>query len=143
MSSVKDSKAGSRAGVPGESDQPLEASVEIPVIPSGPVIELGDLSTGPEAEVGRLRSSMITICSEMNQIRGEHAGLASDYQKLTSELRDIKLVLAKVHAKELGAIERYNSWMQSLNRLREVFQSPASRQKNPASRTGRSSPSQK
>jgi hypothetical protein len=133
MSSVNDSKAGSRAGVPGESDQPLEASAENPVIPSGPVIELGDLTTGPEAEVGRLRSSMIAICTEMNQIRGEHAGLASDYQKLTGELRDIKLVLAKVHAKELGAIERYNSWMQSLNRLRELFQVNCDRRKNPRS----------
>jgi hypothetical protein len=65
---------------------------------------------------------VITQSEEISQLRGEHVGLASDYQKLTGELRDIKLVLAKVHAKELRAIERRSSWMESLRRLREMFQ---------------------
>jgi len=65
---------------------------------------------------------MITQSEEISQMRGEPVGLALDYQKLTSELRDIKLVLATVHAKELRAIEQRSSWMESLRRLREMFQ---------------------
>jgi regulator of replication initiation timing len=104
-------------------------SAEIPVNPSGPVIELGDLTTGPEADVNQLKSDLGTLREEMKQIRGQHAGLASEYQKLNQELRDIKLVLAKAHAKELAAIEGRSSWAQSVNRLREVFQVDSSGRK--------------
>jgi hypothetical protein len=45
-------------------------------------------------------------------------------------LRDIKLVLAKVHAKELRAIERRSSWMESLRLLREMFQKGPNHRKN-------------
>jgi hypothetical protein len=100
----------------------IEAEGETPADLSRPVIVLGDLTTGAEAEVSRLKSSMIALSAEFSQIRGEQAVLASDYQKLTGELREIKLVLAKVHAKELRAIESRSSWMESLRLLREVFQ---------------------
>jgi len=100
----------------------VEAEGEAPVDSSRPVIALGDLTTGAEAEVGRLKAGMIALSAEIGQIRGEHAGLASDYRKLTGELREIKLVLAKVHAKELRAIESGSGWMESLRLLREVFQ---------------------
>jgi hypothetical protein len=51
-----------------------------------------------------------TMSAAIDQIRNEHVRLASDCQKLTTELREIKLVLAKVHAKELRAVERRQSW---------------------------------
>lgn len=100
----------------------IEAEGETPVDSSRPVIALGDLTTGAEAEVSRLKSSMIALSAEFSQIRGEQAILASDCQKLTGELREIKLVLAKVHAKELRAIESRSSWLESLRLLGEVFQ---------------------
>jgi len=114
------------ADLPGQSRRQPDCQVEddekTKAESSGPVIELADLSTGAEADVGRLKSSLIALSGEIGQIRSEHVGLAADYQKLTGELRDIKLVLAKVHAKELRGIERRGSWMESLRRLREMFQ---------------------
>ena len=130
MPTVNDRKTHSRGGAQRPPKPPVEPTDETPMIPSGPVIELGDLTTGPESEVSRLKSSMSTLCEEMNQMRGQHAGLASDYQTLTGELRDIKLVLAKVHAKELTAIEARKGWVQSFNRLREIFQPGSNRRKN-------------
>ncbi|MGH7887348.1 MAG: hypothetical protein ACREPG_05750 [Candidatus Binatia bacterium] len=118
----------------GQQDGQMEAEQKAPPESSRPVIELGDLSTGPEAEVSRLKSSMIALSGEISQIRGEHVGLASDYQKLTGELREIKLVLAKVHAKELRAIEWRSSWMESLRRLREMFQKGPNHRKSQGAR---------
>jgi hypothetical protein len=105
-----------------QTDSEVEADEESPTDSSRPVIELGDLTTGAEAEVNRVKSNMIALSAEISRIRSEHVGLASDYQKLTGELRDIKLVLAKVHVKELRTIERRNSWMESLRQLCEIFQ---------------------
>jgi len=105
-----------------QTDSEVEAAEETPADLSRPVIELGDLTTGAEAEVNRVKSNMIALSAEISRIRSEHVGLASDYQKLTGELRDIKLVLAKVHVKQLRTIERRNSWMESLRQLREIFQ---------------------
>ena len=82
---------------------------------------------------------MITQSEEISQMRGEPVGLALDYQKLTGELRDIKLVLATVHAKELRAIEQRSSWMESLRRLREMFQKGGTHSNNQRSRNRRSS----
>ena len=105
-----------------QPDSEGDADETIPTDSSRPVIELGDLTTGAEAEVNRLKTNMIALSGEISQIRVEHVGLASDYQKLTGELREIKLVLAKVHAKELRGIEWRSSWMESLRLLRELFQ---------------------
>jgi hypothetical protein len=105
-----------------QTDSEVEADEETPTDSSRPVIELGDLTTGAEAEVNRVKSNVIALSAEISRIRSEHVGLASDYQKLTGELRDIKLVLAKVHVKELRTIERRNSWMESLRQLCEIFQ---------------------
>jgi hypothetical protein len=129
-----------KADLIGKSRQPAdgqaEADEETAAEASGRAIELADLTTGPEAEVNRLKSSMIALSAEISQIRSEHVGLVSDYQRLTGELRDIKLVLAKVHAKELRAIERSNSWMQSLRLLREMFRKSPNRGKNSGPETG-------
>jgi hypothetical protein len=105
-----------------QTDSEVETVEDTPADSSRPVIELGDLTTGAEAEVNRVKSNMIALSAEISRIRSEHVGLASDYQKLTGELRDIKLVLAKVHVKELRTIERRNSWMESLRQLRKIFQ---------------------
>jgi len=117
-----------KAASPGKSRRQPDCQVEADS--SHPVIELGDLTTGADSEVHRLRSGMLALSGEISQIRSEHVGLASDYQKLTGELRDIKLVLAKVHAKELRAIERCGSWMESLRLLREMFQKNPNQDKN-------------
>ena len=122
MPTLNDQKADLQGNSGRQTDSEVETAEETPAESSGPVIELGDLTTGPEAEVNRLKATLITLSGEISQIRGEHVGLASDYQKLTGELRDIKLVLAKVHAKELRGIERRSSWMESLRGLREMFQ---------------------
>ena len=117
-----DQKAVLQGNARRQPEGQLEADEETPAGSPRPVIELGDLTMGAEAEVNRLKSSLVALSGEISQIRSEHVGLASDYHKLTGELREIKLVLAKVHAKELGAIERRSSWMESLRRLREMFQ---------------------
>jgi len=73
------------------------------------VIELGDLTTGPESEIDRVKLRMIALSAEIGELRSENVRLASDYQKLTTELREIKLVLARAHAKELRAVEHRTS----------------------------------
>jgi chromosome segregation ATPase len=85
------------------------------------VIELADLTTGPESDVNRLKSGIAALAADMRQIRGEQASLASNYETLSSELRDIKLVLAKVHANELRVSERSNSWFQPLPWVHAIF----------------------
>ena len=123
-------KADLRGNPQPQPDSEFDADEKIPVDAPRPVIELGDLTMGAEAEVSRLKSSMIALSGEISQIRGEHVGLASDYQKLTGELREIKLVLAQVHAKELRGIEWRSSWMESLRRLRERFQKDPNHRKS-------------
>jgi hypothetical protein len=113
-----------------QTDSEVETAEETPADSSPAVIELGDLTTGAEAEVNRVKSNMLALSAGISRIRSEHVGLASDYQKLTGELRDIKLVLAKVHVKELRTIERRNSWMESLRQLRELFQKNPNKAKN-------------
>jgi hypothetical protein len=113
-----------------ESQEPTEQS-------SGPTIELGDLTTGPDAEINRLRSSMLTLLGEMSEIRRQHAVLLSDHQKLTGELREIKLVLAKVHAKELSTIEWQRTWTEWLRKLSDFFQSDHGRSRAAGNNTRR------
>ncbi len=129
-----DQKADSQGNSRPQPDCQVEADEETPVDSPRLAIALGDLTTGGEAEVNRLKSSMVALSGEISQIRGEHVGLASDYQKLTGELREIKLVLAKVHAKELRGIERCSSWMESLRLLREMFQKGPNHRKSQGTR---------
>jgi hypothetical protein len=74
------------------------------------VIELGDLTSGPDSEVNEIKAAMNNMSAAIDLIRNENVKLSSDYQKLSTELREIKLVLAKVHAKELQTIERRRFW---------------------------------
>ena len=104
MAEIKDRKANLLRKLRQQPDSPVEADEDSPADLKRQTIELGDLTSGPEAEINRLKSSMITMSEEIGQIRSENVRLASDYQKLTTELREIKLVLARVHAKELRAI---------------------------------------
>jgi len=130
MPIIDDQKADLQ-GISGrQTDSEVETAEETSDDSSRPVIELGDLSTGAEAEVNRIKSNMIALSGEISQIRREHVRLAANYQELTGELRDIKLVLAKVHAKELRAIVRASSWMESLRLLREMFQKGPKHRKN-------------
>ena len=99
MPIINDQKAELRVKSRQQPESQVDADEETPHDSSRPVIELADLTTGPEAEVNRLKASMITLSAEIGQIRNVHVQLASDYQTLTSELREIKLVLAKVQAK--------------------------------------------
>ena len=138
MAEINDRKANLLGKFRQRPDSPVEADQDAPAESTRPAIELGDLTTGADAEVSRLKSSMIALSSEIGQIRGEHVGLASDYQKLTGELREIKLVLAKVRAKELRAIERRSSWMESLRLVREMFQGGRQPSKNQRARSPRS-----
>jgi hypothetical protein len=119
--SVKDTVAHRQDNSADENTCEGEAQ-ETTELSSGPVIELHDLTTGPEAEINRLKSNMLTLLEEMNQIRRQHAGLLADHQKLTGELREIKLVLAKVHAKELSSIERQKAWREWLSKFSDFFQ---------------------
>lgn len=135
MPIINDQKADLGVKSRRQTGAEVDTAEETPADSSRPVIELGDLTTGAEAEVSRLKSGMIALSGEISQIRGEHVSLASDYQTLTGELRDIKLVLAKVHVKELRAIERCSSWMESLRLLREKFQKSPKPRKNQAAKS--------
>src|SRR5262245_2249239 len=130
MATIDDQKASARGHSRPQPEGTVEANEEAGPQSLGPVIELGDLTTGPEAEVSRLKSNMTMMLAEVNRIRSEHASLAADYQGLTLEFRDIKLVLAKVHAKELRAIERPGRWSQFTERLRAMFRSGPDPRKN-------------
>ena len=50
------------------------------------VIVLHDLTSGPEAEVGRLKSRMVELNAEIGSLRNEN-------QSLKAEMREMKLVL--------------------------------------------------
>jgi hypothetical protein len=110
MPTIKDKKSILQDKLRRPSDLAAETNEDSPPDANRTVIELGDLSSGTEAELDRLRSTVSTMSAAIDQIRNEHVRLASDCQKLTTELREIKLVLAKVHAKELRAVERRQSW---------------------------------
>ncbi len=120
INKVKDTDLASDA--PRSSDGQVANDEKTQAGSSGPVIELADLSAGADADVNRLQANLNALSGEISQIRNQHVGLAADYQKLTEELRDTKLVLAKVHAKELRGIEKRASWRESLRRLRQMFQ---------------------
>ena len=137
MPLTEEQKANLRDKLRQQPDSPVEANEDAPADSALPAIELGDLTSGPEAEINRLKSSMVTLSAEIGQIRSENVRLASDYQKLTTELREIKLVLAKVHAKELRAIERRSSWSRSLKMLQGMFQNRPNSRKNGRSRNRR------
>lgn len=108
MGETKDRKANLLRKLQQQSESP-EAAEGSRADSKRQVIELGDLTTGPESEIDRVKSRMVAISAEIGEIRGQNVRLASDYQKLTTELREIKLVLARVHAKELRAVERRTS----------------------------------
>jgi AICAR transformylase/IMP cyclohydrolase PurH len=65
------------------------------------VIQLDDRTVGPEVEINRLKSKLITVLEEISQLRKEHVKLVSDQQKLKSELTELKLALAAIEANEL------------------------------------------
>ena len=73
------------------------------------VIVLHDLTSGPEAEVGRLKSRMVELNAEIGSLRNEN-------QSLKAEMRELKLVLSKVQLSELRGLEKVNSWLRSLKR---------------------------
>lgn len=114
MAKSENQKARSRDKLSGHCDPRPEPAENSSAEATRPVIELGDLTSGPEAELGRLKATL-------DQIRRENVRLTADNHKLTSELREAKLVLAKVHAKELQAIERRGSWMGSFNLTQDMF----------------------
>lgn len=114
MAKSENQKARSRDKLSGHCDPRPEPAENSLAEATRPVIELGDLTSGPEAELGRLKATL-------DQIRRENVRLTADNHKLTSELREAKLVLAKIHAKELQAIERRGSWMGSLNLTQDMF----------------------
>lgn len=80
-------------------------------------IELDDRTVGPEAEINRLKSKLLTVSEEISQLRHENVKLESEHQNLKAEFREFKLVLAKLEIKELRAVERVSSWMRSLRML--------------------------
>jgi hypothetical protein len=98
-----------------QAESKVESAVVSSVDLKHSVIELADLTSNPEAEISKLKSTMSAMAAEIGHIRGENVKLIADYQKLTTEFREIKLVLAKVHAKELRAVEGRSSWLESLD----------------------------
>jgi small-conductance mechanosensitive channel len=111
MQTIKDKKSNLQDKLRRPTDLTSEANEDSPPDAKRAVIELGDLISGPDEELDRLRSTMNTMSAAIDQIRNDNVRLASDCQKLTTELREIKLVLAKVHAKELRAVEQRQSWL--------------------------------
>ena len=71
------------------------------------VIVLHDLTTGPEADIRRLKTRLSELTVEIGALRNEN-------QTLKGELREIKLVLSKVQLNELRGFEKVNSWLRSL-----------------------------
>jgi chromosome segregation ATPase len=70
------------------------------------VIELGDLTSGPEAEINRLKAQIVDLNKELSGLRGENQGLKA-------ELREIKIQLSKVQLSEWRGLENVDSWLRS------------------------------
>ena len=104
-----------------QEDPTAKADVDSSTEPNPPIIELDDRSVGPEAEINRLKSKLIIVTEEISQLRNENLKFAMDHEKLKSDFRELKLVLARFEVKELRAVERVTSWMRSLNLLREMI----------------------
>ncbi len=121
MADIKHKTSTSPNHLRQQSEPAAPCSTDAAIDAKRPVIELADLTSGAEAEAARLKSAMASMSATIEQMRSENVRLTTDNQKLTAELREIKLVLAKVHAKELRTIERGGSWIGSLNLPQGVF----------------------
>jgi hypothetical protein len=132
MPDTKNRKAKLLHKLHAQEDPTAKADVDSSTEPNPPIIELDDRSVGSEAEINRLKSKLITVMEEINQLRNENLKFSMDHEKLKSEFRELKLVLARFEVRELRAVERVNSWMRSFNLLREMVGSSNDRKKKRA-----------
>ena len=117
MADTKNRKAKVLHKLHAQEDPAAKADVDSSTDPNPPIIELDDRSVGPEAEINRLKSKLTTVTEEISQLRNENLKFAMDHEKLKSDFRELKLMLARFEVKELRAVERVTSWMRSFNLL--------------------------
>ena len=99
-----------RTATDEESLSRLSTSESEPVPTAGQtVIVLHDLTSGPEAEIGRLRTRVMELTDEIGSLRKENQGIKA-------EMREIKTVLSKLHLNELRGLDKVNSWLRALKR---------------------------
>jgi chromosome segregation ATPase len=98
-----------------EQSDKQKSGVETP-----PVIHLDDLTTGAEAELGRLKATIATLRREIGDTKSENSRLAANCDKLNDQLREVRQALARLGIKELRELERsggsggWRSLLQSL-----------------------------
>lgn len=105
-----DRKAQSRGSTAQQSEPKAKATGAATMA----VISLGDLTTGPEAEINRLKAQLAGLTAELGKLRGENQKLLVEKQSLNAELLEMRRLLSSVQVKELQGQERGNSWLRSL-----------------------------
>ena len=100
MPDTKNRKAKFLHKLHAQEEPAAKSDVDSSTEPNPPIIELDDRSVGPEAEINRLKSKLITVTEEISQLRNENLKFALDHDKLKSEFRELKLVLARFEVRE-------------------------------------------
>jgi chromosome segregation ATPase len=87
----------------------------------GQVREKDALLLSCEAELRTLRSQADAVMAEMAEIRNEKDRMFLETVKLTSELKEKKLALAKLEKDEWRSIGQRNSLKRRFGKLRKLF----------------------
>jgi hypothetical protein len=85
------------------------------------LIEKDELLLNREAELKAIRSEADVMMAEMTEIRSEKDRLFLETVKLTTELKEKKLALAKLEKEEWRSIGQRNSLKRRFGRLRKLF----------------------
>lgn len=73
---------------------------------SEPLIVLDDRTKGPDSEIHRFKSQLLSVTTEHDRARNENV-------KLRSEMIEFRHMLANFELKDLRISERVDSWMRA------------------------------
>jgi chromosome segregation ATPase len=80
-----------------------------------------ELLRSREAELAAVRSEVDVLMNEMTRIRTENDRISSEVNKLTFELKEKKVALAKLEEEEWRAIGQRNTLRRRFGRLAKLF----------------------
>ena len=65
-----------------QEEPAAKSDVDSSTEPNPPIIELDDRSVGPEAEINRLKSKLITVTEDISQLRNDNLKFAMDHERV-------------------------------------------------------------
>jgi chromosome segregation ATPase len=107
----------------------LEENLDVKVRDlEGQLREKEGLLVGRDLQLEKLESKMDALVEELSQIRGDKERMSSETERLRSEVKERKLLLAKAETEEWRSIGRRNSWKRRLAGLGIFVQGPVGKQ---------------